>query len=336
MNAKVAVTLMTLFLLGSSASAQETGLQWPAGWPDLAAWDPSFPVSPLPSQFDWSALFPELPVRSQSTCGSCWAFATVGALEYQVLILERRSIDLSEQWLVRCNQDDWDCSGGYASHNYFMNVTTESDPCGGTGAPLESEFPYTATDGECACPYPHHYFLSHWSYIGVVPGVFATDDQIKNALYQRGPMWITLKAGYDEFRNYSGGVLTGCSSEYPDHAVLLVGWSDSLGAWKIRNSWGTDWGANGYGWIPYGCSSIGLGANYVVYPSGKGTWVDLSYTGLVERGWFNEPYNTLSEGMNAIDDGGTVSIKAGASASTPTFTKKMTLMSFGGSVVIGT
>lgn len=330
------ITLLAIVaLLSPAARAQLTGLEWPAGWPDLAPWDPSFPVTPLPDQFDWSTLFPDLPARSQGSCGSCWAFATTAALEYQILIHERKSVDLSEQWLVSCNEDGWSCDGGYAAHNYFMTSTTETDPCGDQGAVLEQDFPYQASDLTCACPYEHFYTLNGWSYIGVIPGLFATQDQIKNALYQRGPLWITVKAGYPAFRNYSSGVLRTCSDEYPDHAVLLVGWDDARGAWRIRNSWGADWGENGYAWIEYFCSSICLGATYVVYPAGRGVWLDWSYTGIFERGWFTEPYNSLAEAQDSLANGGTLNIKSGAIAAATTFAEPMTVISYGGSVIIG-
>src|SRR6185369_14102979 len=115
----------------------------------------------------------------------------------------RTSVDLSEQWLVSCNVDSRTCnSGGFAMHNYFMTSTTESHPCGGKGAVLEVDFPYATTTLSCACPYQHYYSLDHWSYIGEFPGLFATHDQIKNAVYQHGPLFIAVKAGYTAFRSY--------------------------------------------------------------------------------------------------------------------------------------
>ncbi len=332
-----ALTMTLAITMTSIAQAQELGLELPAGWPDLGPWDPSFPVTTMPSSFDWTELFPQLPVRDQGPCGSCWAFATVGALEYQILINEREAVDLSEQWLLGCaSADGLDCGGGWAAHNYFLDSTSESDPCGGKGAVLESQLPYAAIDTTCGCPYTHSYLIDHWSYIGLIPGVLATDDQIKNAVYQHGPLFVTVRAGYPGFdSSYDSGVISPCVGALPNHAVLIVGWDDGLGAWKIRNSWGADWGESGYGWIAYGCSNIGFAASYVVYPEGKGVWLDWSFSGLVERGWFNEPYNSLPEALGALDDGGTLSIKTGSNSVVGLLTKEMTIQPFGGPVVLG-
>ncbi|MCK4764796.1 MAG: hypothetical protein KAW12_21540, partial [Candidatus Aminicenantes bacterium] len=52
---------------------------------------------------------------------------------------------------------------------------------------------------------------------------------------------------------------------HPNHAIILCGWDDALGAWLLKNSWGTGWGDNGFMWIQYNCNVVGYGANYIVY-----------------------------------------------------------------------
>ena len=130
---------------------QLCGLVEPPDWRDNAVFDPLTPATKtvLPSAFDWRDYDGCTPVRSQGGCGSCWAFATVGALECAIKIREGESVDLSEQWLVSCNQSGWGCDGGWYAHSYHGWLT---DPCGGTGAVLESDFPYLANDGPCGCP----------------------------------------------------------------------------------------------------------------------------------------------------------------------------------------
>ncbi|WP_447984695.1 C1 family peptidase [Nitrospira sp. Nam74] len=42
-----------------------------------------------------------------------------------------------------------------------------------------------------------------------------------------------------------------------NHAVVIVGWDDEKGAWRVRNSWGTGWGESGYAWVKYNNNAIG-------------------------------------------------------------------------------
>lgn len=64
------------------------------------------------------------------------------------------------------------------------------------------------------------------------------------------------------------------------------------------------------------------------------TWVDFAYVG-VEVGTFAQPFNTMAEGVQAVPNGGTLSIKAGASSTPITITKPMSIQAYGGLVTIG-
>jgi hypothetical protein len=240
------------------------GLVVPDGWWINARFDPCTPTRDLPPTFDWRTLGGCTPVKNQGNCGSCWAFGTVGPLECNIKIKDAVTTDLSEQWLVSCNRDGWSCGGGWWAHDYHQWKT---DPCGGTGAVLEADFPYTATNAPCNCPYPHEYLIDSWAYIGndsSIPPVSA----VKQAIMDYGPVSVAVYAN-SAMQGYTGGVFNGCASGQVNHAVVLVGWDDNQGSggvWFMRNSWGTGWGENGgYMRIPYNCSSIGYAACYVNY-----------------------------------------------------------------------
>lgn len=68
--------------------------------------------------------------------------------------------------------------------------------------------------------------------------------------------------------------------------------------------------------------------------TGGDTWVDFFYFGF-ENGTFQNPFNTLAEGVNAASHGGTLQIKSGATAERPTITKRLTLQAVGGPITIG-
>jgi len=234
----------------------------PAAQEPLAAAGDGVSLDALPSGYNWCSVAGCTPVRDQGNCGSCWAFGTVGPLEQAILIQDGVEKDLAEQYLVSCNTDGWGCSGGFWAHDYHEWKVPPGEP--GPGAVYELDFPYTATDAPCNPPHTHHETIADWVYIGNSSSVPST-DAIKQAILDHGPVSAAVCVN-DTFKAYTGGVFSPsgwCLSI--NHAITLVGWDDSLGAWRLRNSWGPDWGEDGYMWIAYGKYYVGYSANYVVY-----------------------------------------------------------------------
>jgi C1A family cysteine protease len=246
--------------------SQLCGLVEPKDWWVNASFDPCVPTRELPTRFDWRELDGCTPVKDQDGCGSCWAFGTVGPLECNILIKDHKEVDLSEQWLVSCNQNGWGCDGGWWAHDYHQWKT---DRFNGTGAVLEEEFPYEAADLPCDGPYDHPYLIDSWHYIGFSQGIPST-DAIKQAIITYGPVSAAV-AVTDAFGAYTGGVFNQDDPHAQiNHAPVLVGWDDSQGTngvWILRNSWGPGWGEGGYMRIEYGCCKVGYGACYIVYPA---------------------------------------------------------------------
>lgn len=218
----------------------------------------------LPLAFSWCDFGGCTPVKDQGSCGSCWAFGTVGPLELNTLIREGVVDDLSEQYLVSCNTESWGCSGGWWAHDYHAwKVPPGEEGAGGVG---EDYFPYVAKDDPCDPAHPHHYQIESWDYVSDEWGV-APVAAIKRAIHDRGPVAGAVCVNC-AFQSYSGGVFQGPGCPTVNHAVVLVGWDDTQGeggVWLLRNSWGPDWGEGGYMRIGYGVSNVGFGANYVTY-----------------------------------------------------------------------
>jgi C1A family cysteine protease len=202
--------------------------------------------------FDWSDPMKNYvtPVRNQSSCGSCWAFAAAGALESYALIknnLVGQDINLSEQVLVSCSGAG-SCGGGSigSASNYIRDK----------GLPLEGCFPYTATNNTCgsAC-YAYQsdtYRIQGWAYVATTS---VSVEALKNALVTYGPLVTTMDV-YADFFNYRSGVYSYASGAYQGgHAILIVGYDDSAQCFKAKNSWGTGWGEAGYFRIAY--SAVG-------------------------------------------------------------------------------
>jgi C1A family cysteine protease len=217
-------------------------------------------LTALPSAYNWCDHNGCTPIKNQGNCGSCWAFATVGPLESLIKINDGKTVDLSEQYLVSCNADGWGCDGGFWAHDYhqwkMVNGETEA------GAVLESSFAYESQDVACNPPHPKAYRIDSWQY--VCPGCTPTTAQLKEAIYEHGPIGVTVCVN-NAFQNYRSGVFSGPSCSTLNHGVVLVGWDDGDGCWIMRNSWGASWGEAGYMRIKYGVSGIGSNATYVVY-----------------------------------------------------------------------
>ena len=184
------------------------------------------------------------PAKNQGSCGSCWAFAGTGAMESHLLkFLSTGPYDLSEQQQVSCNTSMGGCSGG--SLNCIKYWITH-------GPIFESCFPYTASDAT-PCSYTCDELENR-----VVDFYTVSNNDFKTSLYEDGPSYwrFTVYSDFSSFWHTAspGQVYTNTSSTVSGgHAVLLIGWDDSKGAYLCKNSWGTTAGPNNDGtfWIAY-------------------------------------------------------------------------------------
>jgi len=205
------------------------------------------------------------PIKNQGDCGSCWAFSVVGTEESQILIglnkpALRSSMDLSEQFVVSCNESNYGCCGGYTdlASNFLRD----------TGTPDEACFPYYSSgycdDDDVSHTLPCSDRCSNWvdrtkkicGWTWVNEGQNVSRTALKNGL-NHSPLSVCMRCYYPDFWSYSGGVYTHSWCPWPWcywagwHAIILVGYNDSGSYWIMKNSWGTDWGESGYMRIAY-------------------------------------------------------------------------------------
>jgi inhibitor of cysteine peptidase len=204
------------------------------------------PSRALPSAFSW---VPQCsPVKNQGSCGSCWSFATEGSFEAVINIWDNVIRDLSEQWLVNCDNGANGCGGGTYAYKMFVN----------NGGVYETDLPYKGKDGTCGTSYTYHEKAK--TYGTVTNNV----DKMKQALYDYGPMYVSICAG-SNLQAYKTGVITKTDGTQTNHGVVLCGWNDTDGCWIIKNSWGASFGEKGYFRIKYGLSAVGTKVAYVDY-----------------------------------------------------------------------
>jgi cathepsin L len=84
----------------------------------------------------------------------------------------------------------------------------------------------------------------------------ANVNRIKKALCQYGPLSAAIRSTR-AFHAYTGGIFDQKRPGRVNHAIVIVGWDDSKNAYLIKNSWGKDWGLNGYAWVDYRSNSVG-------------------------------------------------------------------------------
>lgn len=198
-------------------------------------------VSSYPESVDWRTAGAVTSVKDQLRCGCSYAFSAIGALEGATALAHGNLIKLSEQNIV-------DCSVPYGNHgcacgdinNAFLYVIDND------GVDTWSSYPFRSKQNVCS--------YSKNGRGGTASGVVTINSgdeaSLMSALATVGPISTYVDASHSSFQFYSGGVLDipHCSRTRLSHAVLLIGYGTYRGKdyWLVKNSWGPNWGINGY------------------------------------------------------------------------------------------
>ncbi|PRP91742.1 Outer membrane protein assembly factor BamD [Enhygromyxa salina] len=209
--------------------------------------------SPSADAFSWADSL--TPIRNQGACGSCWAFAATSTLETSNAIINGAKSDLAEQHALSCSGGGT-CSGGWYAPVY------EWLGAGKDGLQTESKVPYKASSQSCSVGGKTAYEVEAWGWVDPV-AIQPKVADIKAAMCKYGAVTAAV-AATSNFIAYSSGTFDEKSNATINHAVTLVGWDDSRNAWLLRNSWGTNWGEDGYMWIDYDSNSVGAYAAWAM------------------------------------------------------------------------
>jgi len=237
----------------------------------------------LPLNLDWRNMAGENYVSSvddQGSCGSCYAFASMGLMESRVRIVtnNQRKPIFSEQDVITCGKDrtyNQGCSGGWAiltAGKYMQDFGVLEEQCG----------VYHPTDRKCQEPAANcnRWYSTHYEYVGGYYGANIGDqgDAMVQEL-QKGPVAVGFLVN-DAFRTYKSGVFVSPSQSVQsdfnpivsvNHAVLCVGYgvcgandpecdykNEGLKYWIVKNSWGKSFGEAGYFKIVRGVNDLGI------------------------------------------------------------------------------
>jgi C1A family cysteine protease len=202
----------------------------------------------LAESVDWTTKGAVTPVKDQGQCGSCWAFSTTGGLEGAWQLASGNLVSMSEQQFVDCSKQNSGCNGGLMDYAFEFAE--------GTAVATESSYAYTARDGSCKSS-----FTTAIPQGGVTgySDVSTSASALKSAL-NSNPVSVAIQADQSVFQQYTGGVISsGCGSNL-DHGVLAVGYDGNT--IKVKNSWGSSWGVQGYVSIDASQCGITTSASY--------------------------------------------------------------------------
>ncbi|EFA81557.1 hypothetical protein PPL_05546 [Heterostelium album PN500] len=204
----------------------------------------------IPVSLDWRQKGFVTPVKNQEQCGSCWAFSAGEQIETAYIMAGNAAQNVSEQQIVDCDPYDGGCGGGdpMTAYQYVQSAG---------GITTNTDYPYTATDGTCyAQNTPKFTQIASYGYASNK----GNETELKQAIAARGPLSICVDA--ETWMNYQSGVLNSNCPDELDHCVQIVGYdveqSTNTPYYIVRNSWGTDWGMEGYILVGEGQNLCGI------------------------------------------------------------------------------
>lgn len=193
----------------------------------------------LPKTLDWTLKGKVSAVKHQLTCQACHVFSATAALESAILLRFNQEIRLSEQEVI-------DCSDGFGNHGCVSGQPQFAfDYIKFNGINLEENYPYFSSQMKCAAPTGKPAFKQNFKYFKPELNVISLIEYL-----QYGPVVVNHYVS-DDFRNYFSGIFSTADCYFQtviNHSALLVGYdlTAEVPYFKLKNSWGTQWGEKGF------------------------------------------------------------------------------------------
>lgn len=243
------------------------------------------------------------PVKNQVSTGLCWAFSTISMLETSMKMKNYPNdgfFDFSEMHLARfciagretdtaspIYNDGFNFDGTVVSAYSGNPMLAAYTVLSGAGPALEENYGFfngRLSAGEIS--YSEKY-KSAAELTDLIEMNGSDTDDIKRAIMEYGSVSVFV----DSNSISSGAYVPGSSA---NHVVTVVGWDDSrtftvnnisyTGAWIFKNSWGSEWQDNGFGYVPYS-DKVVSGAGAYVLSADKKEYHDIyQYTGFAPLG----------------------------------------------------
>ena len=224
----------------------------------------------IPQYYNLVDLNQTTPVKDQMDEGNCWAFAAIGGLESNVLKAHNLLLDLSENNMKNIASNTspfgWIYEPNYGGYSYTHIGYLVS----WLGPVLEEDDPYIEISR-----YSNLFdsVLHVQNILNIKRDNFTDNDEIKKAIMKYGGVVSAIYSTNSVKQYYNESI-------YSNHEIVIVGWNDTmeipnapgLGAWICKNSWGSEWGEDGYFYVSYydtSCPSKSdfLGASVIIFNS---------------------------------------------------------------------
>lgn len=233
-------------------------------------------ITEVPKEFSWKDKMSK--PRSQGSCGSCYAVSTLSMLEARIrknypdlvnkYFSDTNELSLSSKHALKCSVYNQGCDGGYAYlvMKFFNEFEMLLDKC----------YDRSSCGKKCKDANLEKLQLSvkNYHYIGGSYGK-CSEEAILNEVYQNGPIVVSFEPDYS-FMFYKSGIYFSPNNNWMtnnlskpewqkvDHSVVLVGWGEEIVEgkavkyWLLQNSWGSNWGENGYFKLMRGVDHLGI------------------------------------------------------------------------------
>ena len=181
---------------------------------------------------DWTRVPILSVIKNQSVCGSCWVHATLAVVEAQLVLTGTLPTPptLASQPLLECGRHTHGCAGGTV-HEAVVHLHKH-------GAILHDD----SIPSNCNYALTVPLLPPVWVQAVVLSPSYVTFLEALNT----APFVVLVSSLDDEFLQYREGIFNGRCVTPVNHAMVLVGFNPQMRYWKLRNSWGTHWGEQGY------------------------------------------------------------------------------------------
>lgn len=197
-------------------------------------------IGPIPQTKDWEFESNLGEIYHQGGCESCYTFAAVLPLEHLYYRRFGKKVALSQQELVDCSKGHGNtgCRGGWMHYAYDYVIQFD-------GLQTRASYPYITAEG-LTCNQDSSKSVKGLLSSYVIIDPHDTDHMIR-ALATNA---LASAVDATDITFYNTGIYNNkhCSSSI-NHAIVLVGYGTDINGnkyWKVRNSWGQDWGMGGY------------------------------------------------------------------------------------------